>query len=87
MNRHSDKVHITTGNSNGKDIWGMEEFQFSLGTCGRCSKTFIQGPTAFVTNINGPVRAIRFENRKYFYFAFQNKSLFPDLGLEPIAEC
>ena len=66
IDRHSDKVHITTGNSNGKDIWGLEEFQFSLGTCGRCSKTFIQGPTAFVTNINGPVRAIRYENGIYF---------------------
>ena len=59
--RHSDKVHITTGNSNGKDIWGMEEFQFDLGSCGRCTKTFIQGPTAFVANIKGPVRAIRFK--------------------------
>ena len=39
----------------------MEEFQFDLGSCGRCTKTFIQGPTAFVANIKGPVRAIRFE--------------------------
>ena len=57
--RHSDKLHIFAGNSNEEDIWGMEEFQFILGNCGRCTKTFIRGPTAFVANINGPVRAIR----------------------------
>ena len=57
--RHSDKLHIFAGNSNEQDIWGMEEFQFVLGNCGRCTKTFIRGPTAFVANINGPVRAIR----------------------------
>ena len=57
--RHSDKVHILAGNSNGQDIWGMEEFQFLLGNCDRCTKTFIRGPSAFIANINGPVRAIR----------------------------
>ena len=74
--RHSDKVHITTGNSNGKDFWGMEEFQFLLDNCGRCTKTFIRGPSAFIANIDGPVRAIRYKN--LILSNFMNKSWIPD---------
>ena len=58
-NRYSDKAHITTGNSDGKNIWGVEEFQFQPFYCGRSIKTFTQGPTAFIANKNGPVRGIR----------------------------
>ena len=57
--RYSDKAHITTGNSDGKNIWGVEEFQFQPFYCGRSIKTFTQGPTAFIANKDGPVRAIR----------------------------
>ena len=37
----------------------MEEFQFLPFTCSRSIKTFTKGPTAFIANIDGPVRAIR----------------------------
>ena len=37
----------------------MEEFQFTPYYCGRSIKTFTEGPTAFIANIDGPVRAIR----------------------------
>ena len=57
--RHSDKVKIFTGDSNGQDFWGMEDFQFVLNDCSRSTKSFERGPTAFIANINGPIRAIR----------------------------
>lgn len=43
----------------------MEDFQFLLGDCSRCTKSFVHGQTAFIANIDGPVRAIRyhFQNR------------------------
>ena len=59
IKRYSDKVHITSGASNGQDIWGMEEFQFLPYYCGRSIKTFTKGPTAFIANKDGPVRALR----------------------------
>ena len=57
--RWSDKVHITTEGADGTDFWGMEEFQFLLNDCSRSTKSFMHGPTAFIANIDGPVRAIR----------------------------
>ena len=57
--RHSDIAHILAGDSDRKDIWGMEEIQFVPYVCQRSVKTFMQGPTAYIANINGPVRAIR----------------------------
>ncbi len=59
QNWHSDALHITTSGSDGQNIWAMEDFQFVLSDCSRCTRSFIQGPTAFVANIDGPVRAIR----------------------------
>ena len=57
--RHSDQVKIFAGDSNGQDFWGMEDFQFVLNDCSRSTKSFERGPTAFIANINGPIRAIR----------------------------
>ena len=37
----------------------MEEFQFLPYYCGRSMKTFTKGPTAFIANKDGPVRALR----------------------------
>ena len=54
--RHSDEVQITTSDSDGQNILGMEEFQFLPYYCGRSIKTFTKGPTAFIANIDGPVR-------------------------------
>ena len=59
IQRHSDELRITTKGSDGQNIWGMEEFQFILGDCSRCTRSFERGPSAFIANINGPIRAIR----------------------------
>lgn len=37
----------------------MEDFQFVLNDCSRCTRSFIKGPTAFIANIDGPIRAVR----------------------------
>ena len=52
-------MKILTGNSNGKNIWGMLELQLLPYFCGRSINSYIKSPTAFIANINGPVRAIR----------------------------
>ena len=57
--RHSDQLHVTTNGSEGHDIWGMEDFQFTLGDCSRCTRSFEKGPTAFIANKDGPIRALR----------------------------
>ncbi len=36
-----------------------QDFQFSLENCNRCAQSFMDGRTAFIANIAGPVRAIR----------------------------
>ena len=46
--------------TDGESFWGIEDFQFSLGTCGRSIRTFMKSPTGFVSNIAGPLRAIRY---------------------------
>ena len=45
--------------STGLNMWGVEDFQFTLGDCSRCAASFVQGKTAFIANIDGPLRAIR----------------------------
>jgi hypothetical protein len=52
-------MRITLNETDGESFWGIEDFQFSLGTCGRSIKTFMKSPTGFVSNIAGPLRAIR----------------------------
>ena len=57
--RHSDQVKIFAGDANGQDFWGMEDFQFVLNDCSRNTQSFERGPTAFIANLNGPIRTIR----------------------------
>ena len=57
--RYSDGMRITMNETDGESFWGIEDFQFKLGTCGRSIKTFMKSPTGFVSNIAGPLRAIR----------------------------
>ena len=52
-------MSITVNGSNGLNMWGMEDFQFTINRCDRSSATFIHSKTAFVANIDGPLRAIR----------------------------
>jgi len=58
-NWYSDGMRITLNETDGESFWGIEDFQFSLDTCGRSIKTFMKSPTGFVSNIAGPLRAIR----------------------------
>jgi hypothetical protein len=53
-------VNIVLEESDKGQFFGMEEFQFSMESCGRCTKTFMHGPTGFVSNIVGPLRVIRY---------------------------
>ena len=45
--------------STGSNMWGVEDFQFTLSDCSRCAASFVNGKTAFIANIDGPLRAIR----------------------------
>ena len=58
--RYSDEMRITLNETDGDSFWGIEDFQFKLSTCGRSIRTFMKSPTGFVSNINGPLRAIRY---------------------------
>ena len=55
----SDRVQILTGNSNGQNFWDIDEIQLLPYYCNRNMYTFTHGPTAFIANKVGPVRAIR----------------------------
>ena len=57
--RWTDQLSIFVDDSSGMNMWGMEDFQFNLGSCERSAATFIQSKTAFIANIDGPLRAIR----------------------------
>ena len=52
-------MSIFVNGSSGMNMWGMEDFQFNLGSCERSAATFIHSNTAFIANIDGPLRAIR----------------------------
>ncbi len=58
-NWYSDDLRIFVGDSTGEDILSIQDFQFSLSNCNRCTKSFMDGRTAFIANTAGPVRAIR----------------------------
>ncbi len=60
----NDGISITSGTANGADMLERGRVQFAPGVCGRSEDTFDGGATnpyegAFITNISGPVRAIR----------------------------
>ena len=59
QNWHGDEMKIFAGNATGEDMLAIQEFQFFLNDCGRCTESFMDGQTAFIANIDGPVRAIR----------------------------
>ena len=59
QNWHSDDLKIHVGGSTGVDILSIQEFQFTMTDCGRCTESFMDGQTAFIANKNGPVRGIR----------------------------
>ncbi len=54
-----DEWRITTAGSSGADILDRHQYFFGPGVCGRSEDTFTAAENAFVTNIDGPVRAIR----------------------------
>merc|ERR1712156_1299504 len=58
-NWYSDDMKITLNETDGRSFWGVEDFQFNLESCDRSIKTFMKSPTSFVSNIVGPLRAIR----------------------------
>jgi len=58
-NWYSDEMRITLNKTDGESFWGLEDFQFDLGSCDRSIRTFMKSPTGFVSNILGPLRAIR----------------------------
>ena len=55
-------MRITLNETDGDSFWGMEDFQFNLDSCDRSIRTFMKSPTGFVSNIVGPLRAIRCNN-------------------------
>ena len=59
QNWHSDALKIHVGGATGEDILSIQEFQFTLANCERCTESFMDGQTAFIANKNGPVRGIR----------------------------
>ena len=60
--RYSDGLKITLKETDGDSLFGIEDFQFGLKDCFRSIKTFMKSPTGFVSNIVGPLRAIRYSN-------------------------
>ena len=59
QNWFGDEMRIYIADSTGEDMLAIQEFQFFLDDCGRCTESFMDGQTAFIANIDGPVRAIR----------------------------
>ena len=57
--RYSDELKITLKETDGDSLFGIEDFQFGLKDCFRSIRTFMKGQTAFISNIAGPLRAIR----------------------------
>lgn len=55
----TDDLRLTTEGSSGQDILDIAQARFAPGVCGRHVLTFSTAEGAFVTNIDGPVRAIR----------------------------
>jgi hypothetical protein len=55
----SDEIKITNGGSTGVDILDRRKALLQPGVCGRSENTFNDAEGAFVTNKDGPVRAIR----------------------------
>lgn len=58
-NWFSDELRIKVGGATGEDFIDIQEFQFLLDGCVRCTASFMNGDTAFETNKDGAVRAIR----------------------------
>lgn len=55
----SDKLMILAEGSNGQDFLGLADFQFTIDDCSRSTLSFSRGPTSFIANKVGPIRAIR----------------------------
>jgi hypothetical protein len=55
----SDRINVKAPGSSGADILDRHKSLFAPGNCGRSEDTFDDGEGAFITNTNGPVRAIR----------------------------
>jgi hypothetical protein len=55
----NDLLEITRGDSATRDLIDRRKVQFSPGVCNRSTDTFTRKEGAFVSNIDGPVRAIR----------------------------
>jgi len=55
----TDVLKLTTDGSSGQDILDIAQDRFAPGVCGRHVLTFSTSEGAFITNIDGPVRAIR----------------------------
>ena len=55
----SDELKVTNGSSSGVDILDRRKALLQPGNCGRSENTFNDAEGAFITNKDGPVRAIR----------------------------
>lgn len=55
----TDSLKLLTEGSSGQDILDIAQDRFAPGVCGRHVLTFSTSEGAFITNIDGPVRAIR----------------------------
>lgn len=55
----NDLLEITRGDSRRSDLIDRRKVQITPGSCGRSTDTFTRKEGAFVSNIDGPVRAIR----------------------------
>lgn len=74
----NDQLLIHTGGATSVDILDRHKNFFAAGNCSRTEDTFTAGEGAFVTNKNGPVRAIRsyvgansgpLTQREHFFYA------------------
>ena len=56
---YTDSLSIKVGNSTRENFIETDNIQFNPDTCLGSIETFTHSPTAFIANINGPVRGIR----------------------------